>query len=121
MARIARMVWVFAFLVGAFTHGREILAGGWLPYDIAPIGLNWFWSLLLPLDVTATALVILRRREGTLLGLAIIIADVAVNSWFAAQTGWLDLYAALQWQSLFCGFALGTAHLLWQDTVRRTA
>ncbi len=114
LVSIARWVWVAAFLIGALTHARDILAGGWLPYDFAPLQLNWFWSLLLPLDLAAAALIALRTRAGVALGLSIMFADVGINSWYAHKTQWLELFAALQWQSLFLGFALATAPLLWR-------
>ena len=113
MARVARWIWVAAFLVGASTHARDIAAWGWLPYDFAPLAFNWFWSLLLPLDLAAAGLLALRQRAGVVLGIGIMLADVAVNAWFANRTGWLELYAALQLQCLFPGFALGTAWPLW--------
>lgn len=118
MASIARIVWVIAFLIGASTHARDIALGGWLPYDFAPAPLNLFWSLLLPLDLLAAILLMLKRRSGVMLGLAIMLADVAVNTWFAHTNEWLDLFAALQWQSLFLGFVLATAAMLWQQLSR---
>lgn len=119
MRRIVLSIWIAAFLIGTVSHARDVLAGGWLPYDFAPTALNWLWSLLLPLDLCAAILLLLKPRAGVVLGLAIIAADVAVNAWFAFRTDWLDLFKALWLQSLFCGFALGTAHILWHDTKRR--
>ncbi len=114
MDRFVRFVWIGAFLIGAVNHARDVLSGGWLPYDFAPLALNWFWSLLLPLDLAAAALLALRYRAGVVLGLAIIVVDVGVNTWFAYETDWMDLFKALQWQSLFLGFALASAPLLWR-------
>ena len=115
MAHIARIIWVIVFLIAAANHARDIVAGGWLPYGFAPLPLNWFWTLLLPLDLLAALLVTTRRRAGVILGFAIILADVAANSWFAHKTQWIALYFALQWQCMFLGFVLGTVGPLWAD------
>ncbi|APE27724.1 hypothetical protein [Aurantiacibacter gangjinensis] len=120
MTRVARIVWVVAFLIGAFTHARDIVMGGWLPYDFAPFLLNWFWTLLLPLDLLAAGLIAFRKRIGVLLGVAIMLADVGVNTWYAHATQWPALFAALQWQSMFLGFVIGTAPLLWHSNASKT-
>ena len=101
-------------MIGARNHAADALARGWLPYDFAPLALNWFWTMLLPLDLLAGALLALRKRAGVVVGLVVILADVGVNSWYAYRTDWLDLYRALQLQSLFCGFLIGTAPMLWR-------
>ncbi len=114
-----RLVWIAGFVIGARNHAADVLGRGWLPYDYAPLALNWFWTMLLPLDVLVGALLALRQRAGVVLGVIVILADVAVNSWYAYRTDWLDLFRALQWQSLFCGFVIGTAPYLWQRQTER--
>ncbi|MWV28818.1 hypothetical protein [Aurantiacibacter rhizosphaerae] len=102
-------------MIGIRNHTADVLADGWLPYDYAPLALNWFWTLLLPIDVIVGALVALRQRAGVVLGVLVMLADVGVNSWYAYRTDWLDLFRALQFQSLFLGFVIGTAPMLWQQ------
>ena len=114
-----RLIWIAGFVIGARNHAADVLGRGWLPYDYAPLALNWFWTMLLPLDVLVGALLALRQRIGVALGVVVILADVAVNSWYAYSTDWLDLFRALQWQSLFCGFVIGTAPYLWRRQTER--
>jgi hypothetical protein len=105
---IALAVWTLAFLIGASNHARELAAGGWLPYRFAPIGCNIFWTTLLPIDVAVAALLWLRRAIGLWLGLAVMIADVVVNSWVVSHLGFVGLASSLQLQTLFLGFVIGS-------------
>jgi hypothetical protein len=61
------------------------------------------------------------RRAGVALGVAVMLADVAVNTTFLATARIDGLPAAVQLQTLFLGFVLGSAPLLWARTwVRAT-
>lgn len=75
------------FLIGGLTHVHDIVRGGWLPYRFAPDGINLFWSLLSVLDLLVVALLWLQRLSGVLLGLAVMLFDVAVNSYAAYVLG----------------------------------
>lgn len=110
-ANIVLGVWVLCFLIGTFTHVRTLLGHGWLPYDWVPMPVNIFWTLLTFADPLAALLLLKRRNAGILLGLAIMISDVAINTWVAY--GYQALSGPLQAQTLFLGFALGSFRLIW--------
>jgi hypothetical protein len=106
-------IWVLCFLIGTFTHTRTLLGHGWLPYDWVPLPVNIFWTLLTFADPLAALLLLVRRNAGIVLGLAIMIADVAINTWVAYAEGFGGLSGALQAQTLFLGFTLGSFRLIW--------
>jgi hypothetical protein len=112
---------MFAFLVGAYKHGRAIIAGGWLPYDSAPFALNLFWTALLPVDILVAVLLGMKLRAGVWLGVIVMVADVAVNSWTMSHFNVPGLPSALQLQTLFLGFVLGSAPLLLSGIAARPA
>lgn len=86
--------------------------GGWLPYRFAPLALNWFWTVLLPIDVAIVVLLWTRTAAGAWLGVAIMLADVGVNSWVLHSVGMEGLPVAVQLQTLFLGVVLGSTTLL---------
>lgn len=99
-----------AFSVGVVTHVRGVLAGGWRPVPGAPAAFNIYWTSLTVLDVLAIGLLAWRPRAGVGLALAVMLSDVAVNS-YAASTFlkgafWLP---ALALQAGFLAFVLVTA------------
>lgn len=109
MAR-AIAIWLIGamFLVGGLFHLKDIILGGWLPYRFAPLALNWFWTLLLPLDLAVVVLLIRRRRISALwLGLAVMLADVAVNAYALAGLGFQAFAYSLPLQALFLGYLIG--------------
>lgn len=95
----------------------DFLSGGLRPYVGAPVLVELFWSALLPLDAAAVALLASgRRRGGLTLGLAIMLADVGVNSVVHYALDVPELGWALQLQSLFLGFLVGAVPFLWPRT-----
>jgi hypothetical protein len=106
-------IWVLCFLVGTFTHTRTLLGHGWLPHDWVPLPVNIFWTLLTFADPLAALLLLVRRNAGIVLGLAIMISDVAINTWVASRFGLDGLSGPLQAQTLFLGFTLGSFRLIW--------
>ncbi|MFC4291019.1 hypothetical protein ACFOWX_01140 [Sphingorhabdus arenilitoris] len=111
---IVRFIWTICFLVGASTHARDIWAGGWLPYDYAPLAVNFFWTLLLPLDLLAALILWAKPKLGASLGLAIMISDVAVNSWMQFALG-ISMGYALWLQIAFLLFILATCKIVMQE------
>lgn len=111
-AALVRWVWTLAFLGGAFNHARDLIAGGWLPYRAAPLPLNVFWSALLPVDLLVAALLWWRSRWGVVLGVAVMLVDVAVNTEVVRRAD-VPMHPMVQLQILFLGFVLGSAPLLW--------
>ena len=112
-ARIALAVYVGCFAIGAVNHGRDFVALGWRPYAFAPLALEAFWTSLLLLDIGVVILLLLgRRRLGLTLAAAVMLVDVAANTYATDALGY-DLGSALQLQTLFLGFVLGSLPWLW--------
>lgn len=111
---VVRLIWSLAFLGGASTHARDLIAGGWLPYRAAPLPLNIFWSALLPIDLAVAALLWWRARWGVMLDVAVMLVDVAVNTEVVRRAG-VPMHWMVQLQILFLGFVLGSAPLLWRE------
>ena len=110
--RTATGVLVADFLIGTTTHTLHLVNVGWIVFDAAPLWMNVYWATLTALDPLAAVLLIFRRPVGLALGAAIIVSDIAINSY--ALYG-LDLpfgFLSLQLQTLFGGFLLGAAGFL---------
>lgn len=112
--RACLAVYVVCFSVGVTTHGLDFLERGPRPYASAPLPLELFWSALIFVDALAVILLLTgRRRAGLALALAIMVADVGVNSIVGYVPGDGTMGWALQLQSLFLGFVLGSVGFLW--------
>ena len=106
--RLFALVFACGFLIGGANHARDIVQGGMLPYHSVPMSVNVFWTALCPLDFAAGALVWRWSAPAVRLGLLILLADVAVNSWLAYLSGLhVASFEPLQVQTLFLGFVLG--------------
>ena len=118
MAFRTRTRWLFGtygvcFGIGAFNHARDFLARGWRPYAAAPPGVEAFWTALIVLDLGVVALILGgRHRAALLLAAAVMTADVAVNTWVSRALEF-GLGPALQLQTLFLGFILGSLPFAW--------
>ena len=112
--RIALAVYVLCFSIGTYTHLVTVWHHGWLPHPSAPIAMNIFWTALTVLD-PAVVLALLSgwRRTGLALALGIMVADVAVNSFAFYGLGMSGFSAALQMQTAYGGFVLGSIAVLW--------
>ncbi len=95
---LVRAIWTISFASGGFNHARDIYVNGWLPYDYVPLPINVFWTALLLLDFLAAILIWTKPQVGASLGLAIMLSDVAINSWtvFIAEYSALTHSLALQ-------------------------
>jgi hypothetical protein len=109
-------VWCVCFLIGASTHARDIWEGGWLPYHAMPLPFNMFWTALLPLDLLVAAWIWMKRRMAVVIGVLIMISDVAVNSYLVYGEGHRAMESSLVLQILFMFFVLLTAPLLWSTS-----
>ena len=105
-------MWVIGFLVGTTTHTVDLIVGGADAYSTFPLGVRLFWVSLTFLDPATVALIILRRRSGIVLGIAVMIADIAVNWTVFATVGGLSPYGVIS-QSLFAVLIVVTARPLW--------
>ncbi|MGA1838843.1 hypothetical protein VD659_18140 [Herbiconiux sp. 11R-BC] len=111
--RVFQVVWVLGFLVGTTTHTADLIVGGLNAYSDFPLGVRLFWVSLTILDPATAALIIFRRRSGIVLGIAVIVADIAVNWTVFAVIGGLPLFGVIS-QSLFAVLILVTARPLWR-------
>lgn len=110
--RIVRGVWIIGFLIGTSTHVADLLVGGTGAYEGFPPVVRLFWAALTVLDPTIVVLLALRLRTGIVLGVAVILADIAVNWTVFALVGGLSLFGVIS-QSLFAIFILATMRSLW--------
>lgn len=80
-----------------------------------------YWTTLAALDPLAAALIWLKPRIGFATTLAIMISDVAVNSYgvhWLGYHGW-QACGSLQLQAMFLGFVVGSLPLVWGDQGQR--
>jgi len=113
LGRAIQLVWIAGFLVGTVTHVLELVAGGFDTYGEFPPALRLFWVSLTLIDPLAALLLLLKRRTGIALGLAIILTDVAVNWTVFLTIGDHSLFGVVT-QSVFAVFLLATAVPLWR-------
>lgn len=111
--RAVQLVWIAGFLIGTTTHVIDLVTGGASTYEGFPAGVRAFWVSLTVLDPLAVTLLLLRRRVGVLLGLAVILVDIAVNWTVFATIGGLSIFGVLN-QTAFAVFLVATATLLWR-------
>ncbi|MFB2554891.1 hypothetical protein [Herbiconiux liangxiaofengii] len=109
---VFQVLWVLGFLVGTTTHTADLIVGGVNAYSGFPLGVRLFWVSLTILDPAAAALIIFRRRSGIVLGIAVMVADIAVNWTVFVMVGGLSLFGVIS-QSLFAVLILVTARPLW--------
>lgn len=109
------VIYALCFLIATFNHARDLWHGGFLPYRHAPLGFNVYWTSLTLLDPLTVVLLCWLPRGGIVLAVLIMVSDVAVNSYAAylLQDSYLFYSAALQLQSVFLGFVVGTAPFAW--------
>lgn len=109
-----RVVWIAGFLVGTASHVLDLIAGGADTYGQFPTALRVFWSSLTVLDPLTVLLLLLRKRAGIILGLVVILADIAVNWTVLLTIGGNPLFGVVN-QTLFAVFLLATAPALWRS------
>lgn len=113
LVRMVWVLWIVGFLIGATTHVADLIAGGARTYEGFPVGLRVFWMSLTLLDPFIVVLLLLRHRTGTVLGVAVILIDIAVNWTVYATIGGNPLFGVIN-QTLFAILIVATAHLLWR-------
>ena len=116
--RIVVGVLVAGFTIGTLTHILHLVNVGWIVFDDAPNWMNVYWTALTALDPLAAALLVYRRSIGLALGAAIILSDVAINSYALYGLALPFGFLSLQLQTLFCGFLLGAGGFLVISHVR---
>ena len=111
--RVIQVVWVTGYLIGTTTHVVDLIIGGSNTYEAFPLGLRLFWMSLTLLDPLVVVLLMLRRRAGVVLGLAVILADIAVNWTVFFTIGGHSLFGVVN-QTAFAIFLVATAGVLWR-------
>jgi hypothetical protein len=126
LVKLALAGYVLAFAFGACVHATVLL--GWWgspPHPVNP-WLAYGYDSLVFFDPLVIALLLRFPRAGLLLAVAIMLADVGVNTFAAYMSTHVpvDRYAAdygARANSAFLGFVLGTAPFLWPYLGRRDA
>jgi len=105
---------IVCFLGAGVRHLADVWQGGWLPYGEVPLWSNVFWTMLVLLDPLAAVLLALRSRLGAVLALLVMVADVAINSYWACRLGASGGVGALTLpaQAFFLGVVLAGFPLL---------
>ena len=114
------IVWLAGMVAGGATHVFDNIYFGLLPYRFAPDWLNIYWSALGLLDLLAALLLWKVRKLGILLTIAIMLSNVIINSIAVHAMGVISETLPLQLQTLFLGFCLGSAYLLWPHRGKTT-
>lgn len=112
--RLVVGVLVAGFAIGTTTHVLVVLDRGWLVNASAPTWMNVYWTALTLLDPLAAVLLLRSRRAGLVLALAIMLSDVAINTYASHLFGFNGVPWAVQLQTVFLGFLLGAAGFLWE-------
>jgi hypothetical protein len=114
MERVLLVVIGLCFAIGCIAHALDFWSFGWAPYNFGPPVLNAFWNSLVALDAAVIVLLVLGwRRSALSLGLAIMLCDVAANSYAWSGLGLREFAPALVAQSGFLGLLLGSVGFLW--------
>lgn len=72
-------VWGLGYLAGAATHVADLMLGGAEVYAALPAGVRVFWASLTLVNPLTAVLLLMRRRLGVVLGVVVILVDLAVN------------------------------------------
>lgn len=117
--RFALAIYILCFGYGALTHAADFVRSGWWPYDHGAPLANMFWNLLVALDASVVALLLLGwRRAGLTLALLVMTADVAINSYASLALGLNGFRMAIPVQAAVLGFVLGSIAFLWPERLR---
>lgn len=109
-ARLLRWLWIAGFAVGTTTHVADLVVGGADAYAGFHPALRAFWISLTLWDPLVIVL-LLRRRSGIVLGLIVILADIAVNWSVIAVVGGIPVWGAVD-QTAFAVLLLASARPL---------
>jgi hypothetical protein len=112
-ARIFRVIWIVGYLIGTSTHIADLAFGGADTYAGFPDSLRLFWVSLVLLDPLVVLLLVRRKRAGVVLGVVVIVVDVAVNVTVYATLGGISAFGIIN-QGLFGVVVLVSATRLWE-------
>ena len=109
--RVVKVCWSAGFLAGTIMHILDITRLGVFGYYYVSDWINVYWTGLTVLDPLAAVLIWWQRRAGIVLGLAIMLSDIIINSYVSTLPGFgMGWQNALQF--LFAGFVVGSAPLI---------
>ena len=113
---------VAGLAAGTCSHVENLVRLGLIPLPDQPLAFNFFWTSLTLLDPLGALLLIVRPRVGILLTVAIMTADVTVNTIAFGQHGmsWAN-NSFLYCQTAYGLFALATAPYVWRGAGRSAA
>jgi hypothetical protein len=83
---LALAVLSICLVLGGAVHLFDIASGGMFPYRFAPLPVNVYWTSLAALDLLAAFLLWRRISIGLVLSVAIMLSDVAVNSYVTSSS-----------------------------------
>lgn len=113
--RLLFSIYSVCFLAGTYTHITGLVRRGFLAFPV-PLSIGVFWDTLTLLDPLTVLLLWWHPKAGIRLGLAIMIADICVNTYTYLANYWgppvpnmVPLY--LCEQALFGVFLFATAPL----------
>jgi hypothetical protein len=104
---------VLGYLVGTTTHIADLVLGGDEPYAGFPAVVRVFWVSLTLVDPLTAVLLVLRRRPGIVLGVVVILVDLAVNWTVFATSDGLAPFGLIN-LTVFGAVVLVTARPLWR-------
>ena len=121
--RLVLAIFILALSIATINHITDLVVGGMFPYTKgsgAPEIINIFWTSLTLLDPLAIAILVVNIRAGYLFAIGIMLIDVPVNL-YAAANGFLGLLPGREYNGLEnIGVPLQIAFLLFLLlTVRR--
>ncbi|AXE39598.1 hypothetical protein [Acidipropionibacterium virtanenii] len=111
--RIVLVIWIAGFLVGTASHVLDLVAGGLNTYAQFPTGLRIYWVCLTILDPLTITLLVLRRRTGIVLALAVILSDISVNWAVYLFVSGNPLWGVVN-QTVFAAILVSTVPALWR-------
>ncbi len=112
--RFILAILLLGFGWGTFTHALDYIDQGWAPYHMATPDMNLFWNALVFFDAAVFALLLSPfRRTALVAATALVLADVAVNSYAAFGIGLPGFPVGGAFQSAFLGFILGSLPVMW--------
>jgi hypothetical protein len=117
---LLRVIYALCLAGATWTHLQVALAHGlaWDYGGAAPLT-RIYWTALLFIDPLTVCLLLLMPRAGLILCVAVIVTDVAHNSWFALhQPIRMDLYLS---QIVFLLLVASTVRTTWRGATPRHA
>jgi hypothetical protein len=110
---LIRLVYALCLAGAAYNHAMIVATHGmkW-DYGGLPVFVCFFWTALTFFDPLAVVLLMARPMLGLALTVAIIVSDVAINSWVGLTYGF-DIPSFLA-QALFLIFVMWTVGIAWR-------